>query len=96
MAGFALFNETQTKMKRPSLRFWKFCHHLLILPLGFFLLLNTKEDILKNDWNFGTSDFHSILFFSTMEVNGAKQLFGSNHTSKYRLLCSAEERQLYR
>jgi len=27
--------------------------------MSFFLLLNTKEDILKNDWNFGTIDFHS-------------------------------------
>jgi len=27
--------------------------------MSFFLLLNTKEDILKNDWNF---DFHSIFF----------------------------------
>jgi len=35
-----------------------------------------EKDILKNDCNFGTIDFHSI--FSTMEVNGAKQLFGSN------------------
>jgi len=33
--------------------------------------MNTKEDILKNDWNFGTTDLHSM-FFSTMEVNGAK------------------------
>jgi len=24
--------------------------------------MNTKEDILKNDWNFGTIDFHSIFF----------------------------------
>jgi len=39
--------------------------------MSFFLLLNTKEDILKNDCNFGTIDFH-IIFFSTMEVNGAK------------------------
>jgi len=36
-------------------------------------------------------EFHSI-FFSTMEVNGAKQLFGSNRSSKYLPLCSAEER----
>jgi len=57
--------------------------------MSFFLLLNTKEDILKNDWNF---DFHSIFFYSTMEVNGAKQLFGSNQSSKYLNLCSAEER----
>jgi len=26
--------------------------------MSFFLLLNTKEDILKNNWNFGTIDFH--------------------------------------
>jgi len=47
--------------------------------MSFFLLLKIKEDILKNDWKFGTIDFHSI-FFSTMEVNGAKQLFGSNRS----------------
>jgi len=34
----------------------KFCHHLLTLTLlqtcmSFFLLMNTKQDILKNDWN---------------------------------------------
>jgi len=28
--------------------------------MSFCLLLNTKEDILKNDWNFGTIDLHSI------------------------------------
>jgi len=28
-----------------------------------FLLLNTKEDILKNDWIVGTIDFHSILLW---------------------------------
>jgi len=31
--------------------------------MSFFLLLNTKEDILENDWNFGTIDFHSIFLF---------------------------------
>jgi len=44
---------------------WIFCHHLLTLKLlqtcmSFFLLLSTKEDIQKNDWNFGTIDFHWI------------------------------------
>jgi len=29
-----------------------------------------------------------------MEVNGAKQLFGSNRSSKYLALCSAEEKKL--
>jgi len=33
----------------------------------------------------------SIVFFSIMEVNGAKQPFGSNRSSKYLPLCSAEE-----
>jgi len=55
--------------------------------------MNTKEDILKNDWIFGTIDFHIVF---TMEVNGAKQLFGSNRSSKYLSLCSAEERNSYR
>jgi len=32
--------------------------------MSFFLLLNTKQDVLKTDWNFGTIDFHSIFFFS--------------------------------
>jgi len=31
-----------------------------------------------------------------MEVNGAKQLFGSNPSSKYLQLCSADERNSYR
>jgi len=57
----------------------KFTHpKLLQICMSFYLLLNTKKDILKNDWNFGTIDFHSIYFFcSTMEVNG------SNHSSKF-------------
>jgi len=54
--------------------------------MNFFLLLNSKEDILTNDWNFGTIDFHSI-YFSTMEVNGTKQPFGSNRSTKYLPLC---------
>jgi len=57
--------------------------------MSVFLLLDIKEDILKNDWNqtvfFGT--IYTIVFsFSTMEVNGAKQLFGSNRSLKYLLL----------
>jgi len=31
---------------------------------------------LKNDWNFGTTDFHSIFFYY------GSQLFGSNRFSK--------------
>jgi len=40
-----------------------FTHPQVVANLNEFLLLNTKEDILKNDWNFGTIDFHSIFFF---------------------------------
>jgi len=36
-----------------------FTHPQVVANLSFFLLLNTKEDVLKNDWNFGTIDFHS-------------------------------------
>jgi len=67
-------------LKGYSTQKWKFCHHLLTLKLfqtcmSFFLLLNTKEDILKM---IGTlAPLTSIVFFSTMEVNGAKQLFVS-------------------
>ncbi len=55
--------------------------------MSFLLMLNIKEDILKNAGNQtvdGPIDFHSISF-PTMEVNGDQQLFGS---SKYLLLCS--------
>ncbi len=39
-------------------------------------------------------DFHSIEK-NTMEINGYHQLFGFQHSSKYLLLCSAEERNSY-
>ncbi len=40
-------------------------------------------------------DFHSISF-PTMEVNGDQQLFGSSNSLKYIILCSTQERKLYR
>ncbi len=40
--------------------------------------------------------FTSIAWKNTMEVNGYHQLFGNQHSSKYLLLCSAEERNSYR
>jgi len=43
---------------------------------------------------FGPIILHCV-FFSTMKVNGAPQLFGSNHSSKYLPLCSAEKRNSY-
>ncbi len=55
--------------------------------MSFCLMLNIKEDILKNavikQLMLVPIDFHSISF-PTMEVNGDQQLFGS---SKYLLLC---------
>ncbi len=39
-------------------------------------------------------DFYSI-FNHTMEVNGYHQLFGNQHSSKYPLLCSTEDRNSY-
>jgi len=33
---------------------------------------------------------------NTTEINGAPQLFGSNHSSKYHPLCSAKERNSWR
>ncbi len=54
------------------------------------LMLNIKEDILKNAGNQtvdGLIDFHSISFL-TMDVNGDQQLFDYQHSSEYLLLCS--------
>ncbi len=39
-------------------------------------------------------DFHSIVH--SMEVNGYSQLFSYQHSSKYLILCSTEERNSYR
>jgi len=51
--------------------------------LNLFILLNTKEDILKND---GRHLMYPIDFNSrennTMEVNGVHQLSGYRHFSK--------------
>ncbi len=66
--------------------------------MNVFVLLNTKEDIRKNEGNrafLGHHDFHSI-FFSTMEVNGAPKQPGYKLSSKYLPLCSAEKINSYR
>jgi len=47
---------------------------------SFFLLLNTKED--RTIGNLPPL-ISIVFFFYYMEVNGAKQLFGSNRSSKY-------------
>jgi len=36
-----------------------------ILSMSFFLLLNTKEDILKNDWNSCLAPLTSIVFWNS-------------------------------
>jgi len=82
---------------------WKCWHHLLTLKwfqtcMSFFLLLNTKENILKNVGNRTVDCNHwlPLIFFPTMEGNGVHQLFNCQHSSKYLLLCSTEERNSYR
>jgi len=59
----------------------------------FICMYSSYRDTPPKNENFviiylpiGTTDFHS-----TMEVNGAKQLFSSNRSSKYLPLCSSEE-----
>ncbi len=39
-------------------------------------------------------DYHTI-FFHTIEVNGYHRWFGYQHSSKYNILCSKEERKWY-
>ncbi len=66
--------------------------------MNVFVLLNTKEDILKNVGNravLGTIDFHSI-FFPTMEVNGAPKQPAYKLSSEDLPLCSTEQRHSYR
>ncbi len=55
--------------------------------MNVFVLLNTKEDILKN---LGSSG--SLYCFPTMEVNGALKQPDYKISSKYLPLCSAEQR----
>ncbi len=64
--------------------------------MNVFVLLNTKEDILKNVGNRAVLGQHRLLFFPTMEVNGAPKQPGYKLSSKYLHLCSAEQRHSYR
>jgi len=68
----------------PVIKLFQTCLH-------FCLLLNTKEDILKNmgHWHPLTS-IVSIPPYTT-EVNGVHQLFGYPYSSKYLRLCSSED-----
>ncbi len=63
--------------------------------MNFFLLLNTFWRMLVTKQLTVATDFHSI-FPHTMEVNGYRQLFGYQHSSKYLILCSAAEKDSYR
>ncbi len=62
--------------------------------MNVFVLLNTKEDILKNEGNRAVLD-HSI-FSPTMEVNGAPKQPDYKLSSEYLPLCSAEQTHSYR
>ncbi len=57
--------------------------------MSVFLLSNTNVVQLV------PTDFYSM-GKNTMKVNGYRQLFGYQHSSKYLLLCSKEERNSYR
>jgi len=67
---------------------WKCSHSLLTLKLfqtcmSFFLLLNTKEDILKNVGNQTVDSSHLTPIVgkeNTMEVNGYWELSGYQHS----------------
>ncbi len=59
-----------------------------------FLLLSTKEDILKNVGNRAVMG-HSILF-PTMDVSGAPKQPDYKLSSKYLPLCLAEQINSYR
>ncbi len=61
----------------------------------FFLLLNIFWRMQVNKQLMVVIYFHSMEKKNTLEVNGYRQLFGYQHSSKYRLVCSKEERNLY-
>ncbi len=57
-------------------------------------VLNTKEDVLKNEANRAVLD-HSI-FIPTVEVNGAPKQPAYKVSSQHLPLCSAEQTHSYR
>ncbi len=63
--------------------------------MNVFVLLNTKEDILKN---VGKTEqiWIIVFFFPTEEVNGVPKQPGYKLSSKYLPLYSAEQRNSYR
>ncbi len=64
--------------------------------MNVFVLLNTKEDILKNVGNRAVLGHHWVFFIPTMVVNGAPKQPGYKLSSAYLPLCSAEQRHSYR
>ncbi len=67
--------------------------------MNVFVLLNTKEDILKNVGNRAVLGHHWLplyFFFPPLEVNGAPKQPDYKLFSKYLPLCSAEQRNSYR
>ncbi len=66
--------------------------------MNVFVLLNTKEDILKNVGNSssGAPLTFIVFFVPTMEVNGAPKQRGYKLSLEYLPLCSAEQRHAYR
>ncbi len=69
-------------------------HKKNILKNGliFILVLNTKEDILKNVGNQTVAgpQWLPYIFFYQSQWGPGQQLFGYQHSSKY-LLCSGQE-----
>jgi len=61
--------------------------------MNFFLLLNSKEDILKNILK--NNQKVDLFFFPTEEINGVHQLSGYQHASKYFPLFLAEARNWF-
>jgi len=60
---------------------------LLKTHMSLFLLLNTKEDHLKNVGYQTVDSPHWLpwIFFPSVEVNGCRQLSDYQHSSKYNL-----------
>jgi len=81
--GIVWIGIVENEMKILTLKLFQTC-------VNFFLLLNTKDDILKNVSNQtvdGPSMVFLFFFFQTMEVKWANRLFGYPYSSKYHLLC---------
>ncbi len=61
--------------------------------MNFFILLNTKEDILKNGGKqIVAIDFDKAFFFHSIKFNGYRQLFGNRHSSNS-LLCAQQKKE---